>query len=110
MQPIRKAWASFLVQTLEAISNQSEFTVKRCHALMEILHDKLINVGLLIVTNIRYMADSPHISRVHFCVINKLYRLAAVHVHPDDVMVVLPITTSSIRQVLNTPHLVRDQE
>ncbi|KAL5061066.1 hypothetical protein RYX36_032670 [Vicia faba] len=49
---------------------------------------------------------------VHFCVINKLWGLAAVHVHPDDVMVrlVLSSTASSIRQVLNTPHLVRDQE
>lgn len=53
------AYAYFIMQTLESASNQSEFIVKQCHTLMVIHNQKPINDGLLIVDNIKSMADAP---------------------------------------------------
>lgn len=59
MRLILKAWASFTVQKLELASNQYEFIVKLCMALMEILNHEPIDVGILIADNIKYIFDAP---------------------------------------------------
>lgn len=59
IRPIPKAWTYFIVHTLESTSNQSEFIVKRCMALMEIMNHEPIDVRLLITKNIKYMDDTP---------------------------------------------------
>lgn len=43
--------------------------VKRCHSPMAILNDDLIDVGLLIENNIKFMADSPKEQGVFFVLI-----------------------------------------
>lgn len=85
---IPRAWASFIVQTLEVASNQSEFIVKMCHTLMAILNDELIDVGILIVENLKFMVDAPQQSCGHFCVINELCWLARVLTQPDNVIII----------------------
>lgn len=75
MRLIPSAWASFIIQTLESASNQTKFIVKRCHAPMAILNNELIDVGFLIVDNIKYMADTPQRTCGKLCVINELCRL-----------------------------------
>lgn len=59
MHHIPRAWAYFIVQTLAYASNQSEFSVKWCHALMSILNEEDIDVRKLIVKNIKFMDDAP---------------------------------------------------
>lgn len=83
MHPIPRVWASFIVQTLEFASNQSEFIVKRCIYLMVILNHEPIDVGLLIAYNIKYMVDAPQRVYGYFCVINELCMLSGVLSHPD---------------------------
>lgn len=70
MRPTPKAWALFIVQTLDFASNQSEFIVKRCQTLVEILNHNPIDVGLLIAKNIKYMAEAPQRACEDFCIIN----------------------------------------
>lgn len=83
---ILRVWASFIVQTLEAASNQTEFIVKRCHTLIAILNNELIDVGLLIVDNIKYMTGTSQRTYGHLCIINELCRLAGAYNEPNDVM------------------------
>lgn len=59
MRLIPKSRASFIIQTLEVVSNPSKFIVKRCMALMEILNQEQIDARLLIAENIKYMVDAP---------------------------------------------------
>lgn len=54
-----KGMASFIVQTLESSSNQSDFIIKRCKAHMEILNQEPINVRMLMADNVKFMVDSP---------------------------------------------------
>lgn len=62
-KPLRiRTWESFIMQTLEFASNQIEFIVKRCHALMIILNHEPINVRSLIADNIKFMVDAHPMS------------------------------------------------
>lgn len=56
-------------------------------ALMAILNQGPIDVGLLIAKNIKYMDGEPQRACGHFCVINELCRLTGVPIRVDDVMV-----------------------
>lgn len=76
MCPIPKAWASFIIQTLESTSNQSEFIVKKCMAMVAILNHEQIYVGILIYENIKYMDDAQQQACGHFFAINELCMLS----------------------------------
>lgn len=69
-------------------------------------------MGILITRNIKFMDDAPQRNREHFCVINKLCRLAGVQMHPEDVMInhMLLTTASSICKTLHPRHPARGQE
>ena len=54
--PILKAWASFVIQTLESTSCISEIPLKRVFTVSAILDQKPINVGFLIANNIHKIA------------------------------------------------------
>jgi hypothetical protein len=54
--PIPKAWASFVIQTLESTSCSSEIPLKRVLTVSDILDQKPINVGELIANNIHMIA------------------------------------------------------
>lgn len=105
MWPIPKAWASFIVQTLESASKQYEFFMKKCQDLMEIQYYEPIDVGLLIVENFKYMVDTPQGACGNFCFINELCKLSRVPSHLDDVMVspMLAIHGSVIRSIPTHP-------
>lgn len=60
MLPIAKSWFSFLIQTMEELSTQSKLTVRRCKDLMAILHQEVINEGMLIARNIKFTANPPN--------------------------------------------------
>lgn len=93
IRSIPKALAYFIVQILRYASNQSEFIVKRCMALIEILNHEPIDVGLLIAKNIKYMANRPQQ--------DDLCRLVGVSRHPNDDMVtsMLKINQSVMRRI-----------
>lgn len=86
---IPREWASFIIQTLEVASNQSEFIVKMCHTLMVVLNDEPIDVGILIVENVKFMVNAPQQSCGNFCVINEVCWLARVLTQSDNVIIIL---------------------
>jgi len=51
-KPVAKAWASFVVQTLEGTSCSYEIPLARVHTIAAILDGSPINVGELIANNI----------------------------------------------------------
>lgn len=106
MCPIPKAWEYFIVQTLGSAYNQYEFIVKQCMDLMSILNHEPINVGRLIVENIKYLADTPQRACGIFCIITKLCRLAWALSHSNDkkINLILPINQSSMRRI-STHHI-----
>jgi len=66
-KPIAKAWASFVVQTLEGTSCTSEIPLPRLHTIAAIMDGSPINVGELIANNIYMFAfglkkAQPHLS------------------------------------------------
>lgn len=78
IHPIPKSWASFIVKKLESTSNLLEFIVKRCMALTSIMNHEPINVGKLIIKNIKYMVDAPQRAYGYICIVNMLCRLDGV--------------------------------
>ena len=54
--PIPKAWASFVIQTLESTLRTSEIPLRRVFSVSSILDHKPINVGELIANNIHEIA------------------------------------------------------
>jgi len=66
-KPVAKAWASFVVQTLEGTSCTSEIPLPRLHTIAAIMDGSPINVGELIANNIFMFAFGskkalPHLS------------------------------------------------
>jgi len=68
-KPVAKAWASFVVQTLEGTSCTSEISLSRLHTIVAIMDGSSINVGELIANNIYMFASRskkalPHLSMI----------------------------------------------
>jgi hypothetical protein len=68
-KPYPKAWASFVVQTLEGTSCTSEIPLARVHTIAAIMNGAPINVGELIAKNIFMFASGtkkvvPHLSLI----------------------------------------------
>jgi len=67
---VSKAWASFVVQTLEGTSCSSEIPLARVHTIAAILKGSPINVGELIANNIADFVQGnkkaiPHVSLIN---------------------------------------------
>ena len=68
-KPVAKAWASFVVQTLEGTTCTSEIPLPRLHTIAAILDVAPINVAELIANNIYMFASRskkvvPHLSMI----------------------------------------------
>ncbi|KAI5404413.1 hypothetical protein KIW84_051542 [Lathyrus oleraceus] len=96
----------FFVQTLEAASNQSQFIMKRCLGLLALLRGEVINLGLLIAENIKYMANNAQKACGNFYVINELCRRVSMTVYPDGELISpkAPLNASAIRRLQNMHH------
>ena len=70
--PIPKAWASFVIQTLESTSCSSEIPLKRVLTVSAILDQQHINVGELIANNIHMFAKGNRSVYGHGSMINWL--------------------------------------
>jgi len=68
--PIPKAWASFVIQTLESTSCTSEIPLKRVFTVFAILDHKPVNVGELIANNIYMIATGKKTVLGHGSIIN----------------------------------------
>lgn len=79
---------------------------------MVVMNHELINVGLLIAENTKYMVDVPQRVYENFCLINELCKLAGVQSHPDGEMVtpMLPINRSAMRWIQTHPIYEGGQE
>jgi len=69
-KPVAKAWASFVVQTLEGTSCSSEIPLVRVHTIAAIMDGGPINIGELIAKNIAdFVAGNkkaiPHMSLIN---------------------------------------------
>jgi len=70
-KPVVKAWASFVVQTLEGTSCSSDIPLVRVHTIAAIMDGGPINVGELIANNIADFAPGnkkviPHMSLINW--------------------------------------------
>ena len=70
--PVPKAWASFVIQTVESISFTSEIPLKCVFTVFAILDHKPINVGELIANNIHTIATGKKTILGHGSIINWL--------------------------------------
>lgn len=72
---------------------------------MTILNNEPIDVGLLIVNNIKYMTDFPQRNCGHMCIINELCWLVGVQAQLDNVMIspMMPISKSTMRKIPTAP-------
>lgn len=61
--------------------------MKWCLGLLSLLRGKPINLGLLIIENIKYMANDAQKACGNFCVINELGRRVGVPVYTDNEMI-----------------------
>jgi len=68
--PIPKAWASFVIQTLESTLRTSEIPLRRVFSVSSILDHKPINVGELIANNIHEIATGKKTVLGHGSIIN----------------------------------------
>ena len=69
-KPVAKAWASFVVQTLEGTSCSSEIPLVRVHTIAAILEGSPINVGELIASNIADFVQGNKKAIPHMSLIN----------------------------------------
>jgi len=68
-KPVAKAWASFVVQTLEGTSWTSEIPLPRLHTIAAIMDGAPINVGVLITNNIYMFASRSKKVLAHLSII-----------------------------------------
>jgi len=68
--PVPKAWASFVIQTLESTSCTYEIPLKRVFTVCAILDHKPVNVGELIANNIYSIATGTKTVLGHGSIIN----------------------------------------
>jgi len=89
-----KAWASFLVQTLEGTSCSSEIPLLRVHTITAIMSGGPINVGELIANNIADFAAGNKKAIPHMSLINWLYEEAECELYVNDIetKIMKPIT------------------
>ncbi|KEH16643.1 hypothetical protein MTR_0126s0010 [Medicago truncatula] len=92
--PIPKAWASFVIQTLESTSCNSEIPIKRVFTVAAILDEKPIDVGTLIANNIHEIATEKSSVVGHGSIINWLCEKQRVEEYDGDMYTstVQPIT------------------
>jgi len=69
-KPVAKAWASFVVQTLEGTSCSSEIPLMRVHTIAAIMDGGPINVSELIANNIADFAAGNKKAILHMSLIN----------------------------------------
>ena len=96
--PIPKAWASFVIQTLESTSCSSEIPLKRVFTVSTILDQKAINVGELIANNIHGIATGKKTVLGHGTIINWLCEKQMVQEFEGDLYTatIQPITDKTI--------------
>jgi len=86
--PVPKAWASFVIQTLESTSCTSEIPLKHVFTVSAILDHKPINVGELIANNIHMIVTGKKTVLGHGSIINWLCEKQLVQ--PFEVICILP--------------------
>jgi len=93
-KPAAKAWASFVVQTLEGTSCSSEIPLPRVHTVAAIMDGSPINVGELIANNIADFAAGNKKVIPHLSLINWLCEEAEcdLFVNDLDALMMKPIT------------------
>jgi len=96
--PVSKAWASFVIQTLESTSCTSEIPLKRVFIMSAILDHKPINVGELIANNIHMIAIGKKTVLGHGSIINWLCEKQLVQPFEGDLYTptVKPITDNTM--------------
>jgi len=93
-KPISKAWASFVVHTLEGASCSSKIPLPRVHTVAAIMDGSPINVGELIANNIADFAASNKKVIPHLSLINWLCEEAECDLFVNDLeaLMMKPIT------------------
>jgi len=101
-KPVAKAWASFVVQTLEGNSCSSEIPLARVHTIVAILDGSLINVGEFIANNIADFAAGNKKAIPHMSLINWLCEEADCELYVNDIetKMMKPITDTYMEAFL----------
>jgi hypothetical protein len=94
--PIPKAWASFVIQTLECTSCNSEIPLKRVLTVAAILDEKDIDVGRLIANNIHELVTEKRAVVGHGSIINWLCETKKVDEYDGD------LYTSTVQPIADT--------
>jgi len=84
-KPVAKAWASFVVHTLEGTSCSSEIPLVRVHTISAIMDGGPINVGELIANNIADFAAGNKKAIPHMSLINWLCEEADCELYVNDI-------------------------
>jgi hypothetical protein len=102
--PIPKAWASFVIQTLESTSCNSEIPLKRVFAVAAILDEKDIDVGRLIANNIHELVTEKRVVVGHGSIIKWLCEKQLVEEYDGDLYTstVHPITDTTMDGFVKT--------
>jgi len=83
-KPVPKAWASFVVQTLEGTSCSSEIPLVRVHTIAAIIDGGPINVGELMANNIVDFVAGNKKAIPHMSLINWLCKEAECELYLND--------------------------
>jgi len=83
-KPVAKAWASFVVQTLEGTSCTSKIPLPRLHTIAAIMDGAPINVGELIANNIYMFASGSKKALAHLSISCWLYEEAECDLFVND--------------------------
>ena len=94
--PIPKAWASFVIQTLESTSCNSEIPLKRVFTVAAILDEKPIDVGTLIPNNIHELVTEKRAVVGHGSIINWLCEKKLVEEYDGDLYM------STVQPIIDT--------
>ena len=110
-KPIAKAWASFVVQTLEGTSCTSEILLTRVHTMAAIMDGGPINVGELIANNIADFVAGTKKAILHMSLINWLCEEADYELYANDreAKMMKPITDKYV-EVFLADYLERMQQ
>ena len=110
-KPVAKAWASFVVQTLEGTSCSSEILLVGVHTVAAILDGGPINVGELIANNIDDFVAGNKKAIPHMSLINLLCEEADYELYVNDVeaKMMKPITDKYM-EVFLADYLERMQQ
>jgi hypothetical protein len=76
--PEYKAWASFILTTIERTSAKAEMTCARVYILLALLSDKEIDAGSLMYHSLKELITTTRATLGHCCLINALCRDAHV--------------------------------